>query len=53
MTAEEFLTELATLLRCQAKAGVILEAVANLIRQRDEAVQLVLERHQPRRKAQS
>jgi hypothetical protein len=32
---------------------VVIEAVANLIRQRDEAVQMVLERHQPRRKAQS
>ena len=53
MPAEEFLTELAALLRCQARPGVILEAVANLIRQRDEAVQMVLECHQPRRKAQS
>jgi hypothetical protein len=53
MPAEEFLTELAALLRCQARPEVILEAVTNLIRQRDEAVQLVLERHQPRRKAQS
>jgi hypothetical protein len=32
---------------------VVIEAVANLIRQRDEAVQMVLECHQPRRKAQS
>jgi len=53
MPAEEFLTELATLLRCQANPEVILEAIANLIRQRDEAVQMVLEHHQPRRKAQS
>jgi hypothetical protein len=44
---------LAALLRCQARPEVILEAVANLIRQRDEAVQLVLERHQPKRRAQS
>ena len=53
MPAEEFLTELAALLRCQAKPEVVIEAVANLIRQRDEAVQMVLECHQPRRKAQS
>jgi hypothetical protein len=53
MTAEEFLTELAALLRCQARPEVILDAVANLLRQRDEAVQMVLECHQPRRKAQS
>ena len=53
MPAEEFLTELATPLRCQAMPEVVIEAVANLIRQRDEAVQMVLERHQPRRKPQS